>query len=364
MSVIMLDKLAELEKRSSEITELLTRPETLSHPKKIVDLQRELSRLQPVVSVGSRYRQLKESWAEAKAMLEDDDAEIQAMAKEEIERCEKEEPSMVEELKRLLLPRDPDDDKNVIVEIRAGTGGEEAALFAADLYRMYIHYAEQQGWKKELLNTNETGVGGYKEIIFSLNGNGAYSHLKYESGVHRVQRVPVTEASGRLHTSAATVMVLPEAEEVELKIEEKDIRIDTFCSSGPGGQSVNTTYSAIRITHLATGLVVSCQDEKSQIKNRSQAMKVLRSRLLQKEREEKAAADAAQRKSMVRSGDRSEKIRTYNWPQNRVTDHRLTGDDKNHNLDQIVNGDLNQLIEALMRFDELHRLQQLEAESG
>jgi peptide chain release factor 1 len=303
-------------------------------------------------------KQVRQGLADARAMLAESDAEMRAMAHEEIATLEPRDKELEEEIKVLLLPKDPNDEKNVILEIRAGTGGDEASLFAAEIFKMYTRFAEQHRWKVEVMSMSESGVGGFKEVIAIIEGERVYSQMKWESGVHRVQRVPATETQGRVHTSAVTVAVLPEAEDVDIKIEAKDIRIDTFCSSGPGGQSVNTTYSAVRITHLPTNTVVSCQDEKSQIKNRDKGMRVLRSRLYEMEMERQNAELAKERKSMVGSGDRSEKIRTYNFPQNRMTDHRIGL--TLHQLDQVMLGKLQPIVDALIAH---YQAEQLKADA-
>ena len=351
----MLDKLSHVEARFDKVNELLCLPETVSDQKQYAELMRELKNLTPVVEVFKEYKKAVNDGEAAKQMLsEHPDKELKEMLEIEVEDCKARVEALTEKLKILLLPRDPNDDKNVIIEIRAGAGGEEAALFAHSLFRMYSMYSEARGWKPEVLSLNETGLGGVKEISFMITGEGAYSRFKFESGVHRVQRVPETESGGRIHTSTVTVAVLPEAEEVDIEIDPTELQIDTFRSSGAGGQHVNKTESAIRITHLPTGTVVECQDERSQHKNRDRAMKILRSRLLEAEREKQNAEIADERRSQVGTGDRSERIRTYNFPQGRVSDHRigLTV----YRIEAIMNGDLDEIIDSLITADTAEKL--------
>jgi peptide chain release factor 1 len=350
----MFERLEQIASRYEELGQQMAEPDVMHDMQKYQKIAKQHRDLELVVHAFQKYRGLMDGIAEARAMLQEDDADMRAMAQEELSQLEEALPLIEEELKLLLLPKDPNDEKNVVVEIRAATGGDEASLFAAEVYRMYTRFAELHRWKVEILSTSESSVGGLKEVSFLIEGDRVYSQLKYESGVHRVQRVPETETQGRVHTSAITVAVLPEAEEVDVKIEQKDLRIDTFCSSGPGGQSVNTTYSAIRITHLPTNTVVSCQDEKSQIKNREKAMRVLRARLYEVEQERVHQIEAAQRKSQVGPGDRSEKIRTYNFPQNRLTDHRIGL--TLHQLSDIMEGRLQSVVDAVIAHFNAERL--------
>ncbi|ENE7186087.1 peptide chain release factor 1 [Listeria innocua] len=354
----MYDRLQAVEDRYDELNELLSHPDVVSDPKRLRDLSKEQSGITATVETYREYKNVNEQIDETRELLgEKLDDEMREMAKEEFAELQKEKAELEERLKLLLVPKDPNDDKNVILEIRGAAGGDEAALFAGDLFRMYSKYAESRGWKVEIMDANPTGIGGYKEIIAMMNGNDAFSRMKYENGAHRVQRVPETESGGRIHTSTATVAILPEAEEVEIELHDKDIRTDTFASTGAGGQSVNTTMSAVRLTHIPTGIVVSMQDERSQLKNKDKAMKVLRARVYDKfEREAREEYDA-NRKSAVGTGDRSERIRTYNYPQNRVTDHRIGLTIQK--LDQIMEGKLDEIIDALILEDQTSKLEHL-----
>ncbi len=351
----MIEKLESIAIRLEQIIEMMGDPEVISDQKKYVELTKEHSEITPVVDTYRKYQKVKSELGEAEILVkEESDPEMKEMAREEVENLHGQFEELENTLKSLLVPRDPRDDKSAIVEIRAGTGGEEAALFAADIYRMYTRLAERENWKTEEMSVSPSEVGGFKEIIFMLKGNNVYGTLKFEGGVHRVQRVPQTETSGRIHTSAATVAVLPEAEDIDIQIDPNELKIDVFRSSGPGGQSVNTTDSAVRITHIPTGMVVTCQDEKSQHKNKAKALKVLKSRLLDKKMEEEQAKTAGQRRLQVSTGDRSAKIRTYNFPEKRVTDHRINL--TLYRLDEILQGDLGEIIEKLKIADQADRL--------
>ncbi|WHY86189.1 peptide chain release factor 1 [Neobacillus novalis] len=352
----MFDRLQSVEDRYEKLNELLSDPQIINDTKKLREFSKEQSDIQETVQTYRQYKEAREQLQEAKTMLDDKlDADMREMVKEEVNELEAQIEELEARLKILLIPKDPNDDKNVIFEIRGAAGGEEAALFAGTLYRMYSRYAEAQGWKTDVIDANPTGLGGFKEIIFMINGTGAFSKLKFENGAHRVQRVPETESGGRIHTSTATVACLPEAEEVEVELHDKDIRFDAFASSGAGGQSVNTTMSAVRLTHIPTGIVVSCQDEKSQHKNKDKAMKVLRARVYDKFQQEAQAEYDQVRKSAVGTGDRSERIRTYNFPQNRVTDHRIGLTIQK--LDQVLEGKLDDVIDALIMDDQARRLE-------
>lgn len=354
----MLEKLDALKDKYIELSEKISDPETLSDSQKLQKLMKEQAQLEPVVSKYSEYSDVAAQLEDSKAMLNEKlDDDFKEMVKEEVKELTAREEELMQEIKILLLPKDPNDDKDVIVEIRAGVGGDEAGLFAGDLLRMYLRYAERQGWKTEFISVNDQGIGGYKEAIFSIKGKGAYSKLKYESGVHRVQRVPETESSGRIHTSSATVAVLPEVDDIDVEINPNDVRVDVFRSSGNGGQCVNTTDSAVRLTHIPTGIVISCQDEKSQLKNKDKAFKVLKARLYDMYQQEQNAEMADARKSQVGSGDRSERIRTYNFPQGRVTDHRIGM--TLYKLDSFLDGDITEMLDALLTSDQAEKLKEV-----
>ncbi len=351
----MFDKLEEIVRRQQEIVNELNEPSVVNDQTRFRKLMKEQTDLAPIVEKYLEYKEAKTGIEDSLAMLDEEtDEELKELAKEELNDCKERVVQLEKEIRVLLLPKDPNDEKNVIVEIRGGAGGDEAALFAAELYRMYCHYAETNRWKIDMMSLNENGIGGFKEVVFMINGQGAYSKLKYESGVHRVQRIPVTESGGRIHTSTVTVAIMPEAEEVDVQIDMNDCKFDVFRASGNGGQCVNTTDSAVRLTHIPTGIVISCQDEKSQLKNKDKALKVLRSRLYDLEQQKAHDAEAEARRSQVGTGDRSEKIRTYNFPQGRVTDHRIKF--TSHRLEEILNGDLTELIDNLIGADQAAKL--------
>ncbi len=356
----MIEKVERIVERYHHLQGLMARPDVATDPHKLREYAREVAELEPLVSLYNEYQQVEQELESAQALVEDEDPELAALAREEVAALEERRQALLGAMKRHLLPKDPNDEKDVIVEIRAGAGGEEAALFAADLFRMYTRYAESKGWKVELISANETGIGGFKEVIFAVKGRGAYSRLKYESGVHRVQRVPVTESGGRIHTSTATVAVLPEMDEIDVEIDPNDLRIDVFRAGGHGGQHVNTTDSAVRITHIPTGLVVTSQDERSQHQNKQRALRVLRARLYELERQRRAQEVGEARRSQIGTGDRSEKIRTYNFPQNRVTDHRIGL--TLYRLDHVLDGHLDEFIDELATTEQAQKLAELEAD--
>ncbi len=354
----MLDKLQIVKQRFDEVSDLIIQPDIITDQKRYIQINKEYKDLSAVMKIGDEYKSLLNTIEEAKEIIaEGSDAEMSEMAKMELDEATAKLPKLEDDIKFMLIPKDPEDAKNVIVEIRAGTGGDEASIFAGDLYRMYTKFCSDKKWKTEVEDISEGTSGGFKEIIFSISGTDVYGDMKFESGVHRVQRVPQTETQGRVHTSAATVMVLPEAEEFDVELKPSDIRVDYFCSSGPGGQSVNTTYSAVRLTHVPTGLVAQCQDQKSQHKNKDKAMKVLRSRLYEQELEKKLAADSEKRNSLVASGDRSAKIRTYNYPQGRVTEHRIGL--TLYDLSNVINGDIHKIVEELKLAENTEKLKEL-----
>ena len=355
----MFDKLEDLVKRLDEVMQELSEPDVVSDQNRFRNLMKEQNELAPIVEKYKEYKEAKQTIEDSVEMLEEEhDEEMRELLKEELSEAKKNVEQYEEELKVLLLPKDPNDDKNVIVEIRAGAGGDEAALFAAEIYRMYVKYAESRRWKTEMMSLNENGIGGFKEVTFMITGVGAYSRLKYESGVHRVQRVPETESGGRIHTSTCTVAIMPEAEEIDFHLDMNDCKFDVFRASGNGGQCVNTTDSAVRLTHIPTGIVISCQDEKSQLKNKDKALKVLRSRLYEMELAKQHDAEAEARRSQIGTGDRSEKIRTYNFPQGRVTDHRIKL--TLHRLENVLNGDLDEIIDSLIAADQAAKLSNLQ----